>query len=65
MFIVGGVLFVIGIVMVIRPDLFWMITESWKFNQETEPSSLYLFSTRFGGIVFMIIAVIGIGVAFI
>ncbi len=65
MFIVAGLLFVIGIVMVSRPNLFWMITESWKFNQQTEPSSLYLFSTRFGGIIFMIIGTIGMSLAFI
>lgn len=50
----------VGILMLIKPKLFWMITESWKSYNATEPSSLFIFSTRFGGIILSIIGILGI-----
>jgi hypothetical protein len=40
-----------GLLMIIRPHLIWAITESWKSNDATEPSDLYVWSTRCGGIL--------------
>jgi hypothetical protein len=40
-----------GLLMVFKPALMWSITESWKSNDATEPSDLYVWSTRFGGVM--------------
>jgi hypothetical protein len=45
----GIFLIIIGVGMVIEPSLFWLLTESWKSNDGTEPSKLYIWSTVFGG----------------
>lgn len=48
--VVAAVLVILmGLFMLLRPAVFWSITESWKSGDATEPSDLYLFSTRFGG----------------
>ncbi|MBB6451734.1 hypothetical protein HNQ94_000155 [Salirhabdus euzebyi] len=52
-------LLVIGLIMVIKPSIVWLITESWKTNDASGPSDLYNWSTRFGGVMFIIS---GIGV---
>lgn len=54
----GIILIIIGISMMIKPSLLWLITESWKSNDATEPSSLYIWSTRFGGVM---VTLAGIG----
>lgn len=38
-----------GWVMLFKPDLVWRITEKWKSQDADEPSSLFVWSTRFGG----------------
>jgi hypothetical protein len=48
-FLVGFRLF-----MILKPTLFWEITESWKSNDGTEPSNFYISSTRFGGVMFVL-----------
>jgi hypothetical protein len=50
--------------MIIKPSFFWLITESWKSSVGTEPSDLYVLSTRFGGIM-ITLAGIGAVIAFI
>ncbi|MFP7300388.1 DUF6199 family natural product biosynthesis protein [Neobacillus niacini] len=53
-----GILFIIiGVSMIIEPSLFWLLTESWKSNDATEPSRLYIWSTVFGGIMFIIVGI--------
>ena len=47
--ILGIFLIVVGGLLLIKPDIFWLITESWKSSDATEPSNLYVFSTRVGG----------------
>jgi hypothetical protein len=49
MVILGILLILAGLTMLIRPAAVWALAESWKSNDATEPSDLYLFSTRFGG----------------
>ncbi|RKP57992.1 hypothetical protein D7Z26_00305 [Cohnella endophytica] len=51
MIVLACVLAIFGLFGSIRPDLIWVISESWKSNDATEPSDLYIISTRFGGIV--------------
>lgn len=44
-------LILFGLLMLLKPPIIWSITESWKSNDATEPSDLYLWSTRFGGVM--------------
>lgn len=47
----------LGLGMIISPQTVWKLKESWKSNDATEPSDLYLWSTRFGGAVFLLVGV--------
>ncbi|SDD17729.1 hypothetical protein SAMN02799630_02327 [Paenibacillus sp. UNCCL117] len=38
-----------GLLMLIRPQAVWALNEKWKSSDATEPSDLYVWSTRFGG----------------
>lgn len=58
--IMGMILILVGLLMLIKPALFWSITESWKSNDATEPSDLYLFSTRFGGALVLLAGIGGV-----
>ncbi len=58
-------LVVFGLVMLLKPDLFYLITESWKSDYSAEPSDLYVFSTRFGGIIFIIVGALNVVVSFL
>lgn len=60
MIILSILLTIIGIIMIINPSIFWLITESWKSNNSYEPSNLYKTSTRFGGIIFVIVGLINL-----
>lgn len=53
-FLLGILLVIIGLVMLIRPDLVFLIAESWKGHTNNEPSTLYCISTRIGGGLFFI-----------
>ncbi|MGM0883767.1 MAG: DUF6199 family natural product biosynthesis protein [Bacillota bacterium] len=37
--------------MFFKTALFWKITEQWTSEEGTEPSDLYNWNTRFGGII--------------
>lgn len=65
MLFLGLILIIVGLVMLIKPDVFWSITESWKSNDGTEPSDLYLLSTRIGGVLFTIVGIGGAIVSFL
>ena len=39
-----------GALLYLKPVLIWTLTEKWKFYADTEPSDLYIKSTKFGGI---------------
>ncbi|PEL05840.1 DUF6199 family natural product biosynthesis protein [Bacillus sp. AFS017336] len=53
--IFGGIfLLLLAGLLIFKPDVVWFITESWKSSVGSEPSDLYLSSTRFGGIVLLI-----------
>lgn len=53
------VFFVVGAVMTFGPSIWWGLTQAWKNDSATEPSDLYLWITRIGGILFLILGVIG------
>ncbi|MBP1996612.1 DUF6199 family natural product biosynthesis protein [Paenibacillus eucommiae] len=60
MAILAVVLTLFGLLLLIKPSVIWTITESWKSNDATEPSDLYIWSTRFGGIMCTLAGVAGI-----
>jgi hypothetical protein len=46
---IGILLILFGFLLIVNPEAFWVVTESWKSDGATEPSSFYKWSTRFGG----------------
>lgn len=46
-----------GLIMLISPKILWTVTEKWKSEDETEPSAVYAWSTRFGGGLCVAIAI--------
>lgn len=47
----------VGALLVFSPQTWFYFTESWKSQSADEPSDLYIFSTRFGGIMCMLAGV--------
>ncbi|CAJ1314512.1 DUF6199 family natural product biosynthesis protein [Paenibacillus nuruki] len=62
MFILSIILVIIGILMLIRPSIVWMVTEQWKSNGATEPSTFYSWMIRGVGVVFVVLGVLGLTV---
>lgn len=60
MIILSILLILFGLLMIVRPGAIWTITENWKSNDATEPSNLYILSTRLGGVMFTLAGVGGI-----
>lgn len=55
----AGIIFLlIGIIIFLKPDLIWKLTESWKSQQADGPSDFYLKSTKFGGILLGILGIV-------
>ena len=50
----------LGIVMILKPKLFFDVTEGWKSHVNDEPSKLYLFSTRLGGVMCLLVGIMGL-----
>jgi len=50
----------VGLLMSVKPDIWWEITESWKSYDATEPSDFYVKTTRFGGCFFALCGIVGI-----
>ena len=56
---IWGIVFIaIGVFAFLKPEAIWKLTEQWKYSYADEPSELYRFSTKLGGVIF-----VGIGVA--
>ncbi len=51
MILMAVLLILAGAVMVVWPSAVWAFSESWKSSDATEPSDLYLVSTRIGGVI--------------
>lgn len=60
MILMGLFILAVGLTMLLKPEWIWHLTESWKSNDGTEPSDLYLWSTRIGGGLFMLAGTAGI-----
>ncbi len=55
MILLSIVLLGVGITLFFKPDIFWIMTESWKSDNAYGPSDLYKFSTKFGGVITFIV----------
>jgi hypothetical protein len=55
MLILGTIFIILGAMFILNPSLIWLITESWKSEDGAEPSSLYIWNTRFGGLILLIV----------
>ena len=61
MYVLMGVIFIcIGLLMLISPGTVYQITEAWKSNASEDPSTLYVWHTRFGGCMFLVVGIAGI-----
>lgn len=63
--VIGSVLFITGLIMIIKPKIFWQITEQWKSYDAEEPSDLYIKSAVFGGIIVILAGIGGVIVFFL
>jgi uncharacterized membrane protein len=61
----GIILVILGFIMIINPTLVWNITQKWKTDDGTEPSRLYIASTRFGGVMMALAGTGGIVASFL
>lgn len=52
----------LGLLMLLRPDAFYEITEGWKSSSCGEPSDLYILSARIGGGFMLAVGLIGVAV---
>ncbi len=65
-FIAGLALIAIGVVMLVKPQLVFELTESWKHDSgAAEPSKLWLFSTQFGGVMCVLAGIGGMIFVFV
>ena len=65
-FIAGLALIAIGVVMLVKPQFVFELTESWKHDSgAAEPSKLWLFSTRFGGVMCVLAGIGGMIFVFV
>ena len=64
-FFLGIVLIIWGFIMVRFPDVVYELTQSWKNYSSGEPSDLYRFSTRFGGVMCILAGLCGLCVPFL
>lgn len=59
--VLGGIfLLFIGALMLLFPETFYELTQTWKNSDPSTPSYLYKFHTRFGGILCSLIGAAGI-----
>lgn len=56
MILLAIILLIVGLVMTIKPDIWWQLTESWKSYSAGDPSDFYIKVIRIGGIVFLVMA---------
>lgn len=57
-FLAGITFCILGIFLFLKPDLYWKLTEKWKSYRADEPSDLFLISTKFGGILFVLLGIV-------
>lgn len=55
--ILSVVVAVVGMIMLVNPQGFYEVTQSWK-SSGGEPSDAYLLYTRVGGAVFLVVGIV-------
>ncbi len=50
----------VGLLLFVFPKRVWEFTEMWKSSYATEPSDLYIITTRVGGAICTLIGLAGI-----
>ena len=53
-FIVGGIL------IFLKPEWLWALTEQWKSYAADGPSNFYILSTKIGGVLFAVFGVVAL-----
>jgi hypothetical protein len=53
-------LILVGLLMILKTRLIWEITERWTSRDGTDPSSLYIWNTRFGGVMCTLVGLAGL-----
>lgn len=56
----GIVLILVGLLLLLSPQTWFDLTESWKHSSAAEPSKLWILSTRFGGVMCILVGILGI-----
>ncbi|WP_425453551.1 DUF6199 family natural product biosynthesis protein [Paenibacillus prosopidis] len=59
------ILIIGGLLMIFKTSVFWKITERWTSKDGTEPSDLYIWNTRFGGIMCTLVGCANLFIYFI
>lgn len=54
-----------GAALIWKPEFFYELTERWKHDGGGEPSKSYLLSTRFGGVMCVLVGIGGMICVFI
>lgn len=54
-----------GAALIWKPEFFYELTERWKHDGGGEPSKSYLLSTRFGGVMCVLVGIGGMIFVFI
>ena len=58
---IGLVLIGIGVTMLVKPQFVFELSQSWRTDGSVgEPSALYVWSTRFGGVMFILAGICGL-----
>jgi len=61
MLVLGAIfLLIVGPLMLCFPDAVYELTESWKSDSPSEPSKLYRWNTRIGGIACTLVGLFGL-----
>lgn len=63
--IAGILLTVCGIIMFFNPSLLYELTERWKSYSSADPSELYIFSTKVGGVFFTLVGIASVILYFV
>lgn len=62
--IIGGVAFIIlGLAFFLKPALVWKLTERWKSYGADSPSELYIKSSKFGGVILVLLGIVMVSVS--
>ena len=64
-FILGILLTAAGAAMLWKPEFVFELTEGWKHSGSTEPSEAWIFSTRVGGVMCVLVGIGNVIVPFI